>query len=393
MSQWFAARAEWDRLRAVRVHEPGLESWGGSLDPESNLFEAPLPPDQARAAHRAYVSTLESAGVEVHRLADDLESGGRLENLVRERVRVASDVDLDAVFETLSARELLQLALANAELESSETGPASLTLRAPLSNIYFQRDTTILGDRGPILCAMASDVRQPEVGIVREAWESIGAEIVHEASVGPIEGGEFLPAGEFALLGVSGNVDGREEVIRTSYDAGVDLLDAGALGFDEVGLVRAPVETEREIRAERGGPSRMMHLLGWFNIAAEDVAVTFREMAEAAIVERFERNGDGYEHVGSTALWDLLDEKGFEVVEADWSERWPTNFVAVDDGVIVPLYEPDEDGAYRPDHNPTIEELKRLGVDILPSGEGLANSPLTNGAGGFHCMTTPVRRG
>lgn len=393
MSQRFSASAEWEPLGAVRLHEPGLETWGGSLDPASNLFEAPLPPEQAREAHQEYAAALESAGVTVHRLSTDLENGGRLEEIVRERVRVPSAVDLEAIFDTLDARELLQLALARAEIEHGSGEPAGLSIRAPISNIYFQRDTTILGDKGPILCDMASTVRQPEIEIVREAWEAIGAEIVHEATVGPIEGGEFIPAGDFALLGVSAVVDGSEEVIRTSRAAGVDLLDSGALGFDQVGLVRAPLETDREIRAAEGGPSRMMHLLGWFNIAAEGVAVTFRELAQAATVEVFERRAEGYERVATPTLWEFLQDRGFDVIEADRTERWPTNFVAVDDGEILPLYEPGPEGGYRPEKNPTIESLREIGVEIHPDGEGLANSPLTNGAGGFHCMTTPVRRG
>lgn len=390
----FRAQAEFEPLNAVRVHTPGLETWGGSLDPDGNLFEAPLPPDRARRDHERYIATLESAGVTVHRLADDLEGDGRLDDVVRERVAIETEKgNVDETLEALEAHEKLQLALANARLDPNGDRAPSVTIRDPISNIYFQRDTTILGDEGPILCRMASPVRQPEVEIVREAWEAIGAEIVHEARVGPIEGGEFLPAGEFALLGVSGVVDGEEQVVRTSFAAGEELLEAGALGYDEVGLVRAPIAAERELRERHGGPSRMMHLLGWFNVAAEGLAVTFPELAKAASVEVFERQGEEYHHASSPTLWDYLREKGYDVVEADWGERWPTNFVAVDDSEIVALYDPDADGAYRPENNPTIESLRERGVSVLPDGTGLPNGPLTNGAGGFHCMTTPVSRG
>ncbi|MFB6081241.1 MAG: arginine deiminase family protein [Halanaeroarchaeum sp.] len=386
----YTARAEFDPLTAVRVHEPGLEVWSGALAPESNLFEAPVAPEQARREHRRYVEVLEANGVTVHTLADDLDGAGVLDEMVRE---YADLPDVDRAIDHLDAGERLELVLSRAHLTANDDAPDSVHVDRPISNVYFQRDTTILGDRGPVLCDMHSPVRRPEVSIVRAAWEGIGADPVFEAPTGPIEGGEFIPAGEFALLGVSGVVDGEEVVVRTSYEAGEDLLASGAFGYDQVGLVRTPVEADRRLREQHGGPSRLMHLLGWFNIAAEGLAVTFPELASAATVEVFDRRGEHYEHARSTTLATYLAEKGYDVVAADRSDRWPTNFVATDDGVVVALYDPDDGGEYRPENNPTIERLKERGVTVLPDGEGLPTGALTNGAGGLHCMTTPVSRG
>ncbi|MGM0398023.1 MAG: arginine deiminase family protein [Halobacteriota archaeon] len=388
----FSATAEFERLRAVRVHEPGLEIWSGAVDPASHLFESPVAPDQARRQHRRYVEVLAANGVTVHTLAGDLAAADALDDLVEEYATVESDADLEATLATLDPHEKLQLVLARARIGGGEREPAALHVERPISNIFFQRDTTILGDRGPILCDMRSPVRQPEVPIVERAWDGIGADIVHRATTGPIEGGEFLPLGEFALLGVSGVVDGEEQVIRTSEDAGRALLDAGAVGYDEVGLVRAPIEADRELAAEHDAPSRLLHLLGWFNVAAAGLAVTFPTLARAADVDVYERTDDGYDRRETISLAAYLDRKGYDVIAADPGERWPTNFVAIDDGVVVPLYEPDESGAYLPERNPTIEALKSRGVTIVPEGVGLPTGPLTNGAGGLHCMTTPVSR-
>lgn len=95
----------------------------------------------------------------------------------------------------------------------------NVELRQPISNTLFQSDTVVVGDQGPVLCEMGESVRQDELPIVRRAWERLGAEFTHGMSR-PLEGGEFLPAGQFALLGVSAEIDGREEVIRTTYEAG-----------------------------------------------------------------------------------------------------------------------------------------------------------------------------
>jgi arginine deiminase len=391
----YAARAEFDPLNAVRVHTPGLELWSGALDPDSNLFDVPIAPERARREHERLIETYEAAGIEVHTLAGDLQAAGVLDDLVREYVTIpdAADVDLDATLSALGPHEKLGLALSRARLEPHQKAATSVHVERPISNIYFQRDTTILGDKGPILCSMAKPVRQPEIHFVREAWEGIGAERVYEASAGPIEGGEFMPMGEFALLGVSAVVDGAEEVLRTSYDAGRSLLKEGAVGCDEFGLVRAPLEREREIRGSHGGESRLMHLLGWFNVAAKGLAVAFKDLARAATVDVYERRGDVYRKARSPTLLEYLEEKGYEVIDASFEEDWPTNFVAVDDGEIIPLYEPDDDGEYRPENNPTIEALKERGVTVFPDGEGLPTGALTNGAGGLHCMTTPVSRG
>jgi len=375
-----SVRAEYEPLNGVRVHTPGLELWSGSVDPGPNLFDAHVPPDQARREHERLVETLETAGVEVHQLAEDLAAGGYLDALVAEYITVPDEVDLEGVLEAWEPREKLQLVLARVRLERHPDTATSVRVDRPISNTFFQRDTTLVGDRGPVLCEMYEPVRKPEAPIVRRAWEAVGAEFAHERSGEPLEGGEFLPVGE-------------EEVIRTSYDAGTRLLDSGAVGYDEVGLVRAPLEADRRQRREHGIESRVMHLLGWCNVAAEGLAVLDTTLARHATVDVYARTGDGYEFDRSTDTLDYVEAQGYDVVDVSHAERWPTNFLAVEGGRVVPLYEPGPEGEYRPENNPTIERLKERGVEVIPDGEGLPRGALTNGAGGIHCVTCPLGRG
>lgn len=386
----FTVRAEYDRLEAVRVHRPGLELWSGALDPASNLFDAPVPPNQARREHERLTSALSSAGVEVHLLSEDLAAAGVLDDLVREYVAVPDGVGVDELLATFDPQDKLEAVLAQARLDRTDGG-SDVELRHPVSNMLFQSDTVLVGDRGPVLCRMGEPLREAEVPVVRPAWEGLGAEFVHEMSR-PLEGGEFLPADEFALLGVSAEIHGEEEVIRTTYDAGVELLDAGAVGYDEVGLVRAPLAADRRHREEHGIGSRVLHLLGWCNLAAEGLAVTDAALAEQAAVDVYVRAADGYEFDRSTSTLSYLRERGYDVVEMGPRERWAANFLAVDDGVVVPMYVADEDGEYSPELNPTIERLKERGVEVLPDGEGLPEGVLTRGAGGINCMTVPLNR-
>lgn len=403
-----AVHAEWESLESVRVHTPGLELWSGSLAPEPNLFEGHVPPERAAREHERIVDVLRDAGVEVHQLADDLAAAGVLDDLAREALSAeagrdgvdvaegggSDGIDVDGILASFTAREKLQTVLARPSVASTDGSGASIELDRPISNVYFQRDTTILGDRGPILCEMYEPIRRRETPLVREAWSGVDAEIAYEMSGEPIEGGEFMPAGEFALLGVSADLDGEEHVIRTSYAAGERLMNDGAVGYPEFGLVRAPLEADRRLRGDRGLGSRVMHLLGWFNVAAEGLAVLDVDLARAAEVDVYRRSGDGYTYDRSTSTLEYVrDDRGFDVIDVAPTERWPTNFLAIDDGVVVPLYEPDADGEYRPEANPTIEALKRWGVRVLPDGEGLPRDALTEGTGGIHCMTTPIVRG
>lgn len=391
----FTVRAEFDRLRSVRVHRPGLELWSGALAHESNLFDAPVPPTRARREHERLAGALEDAGVDVHLLADDLADGGALDDLFREYVSLPDHVGVEDLLARLDASEKLEAVLARADLDApvearTEQDASTLELR-PVSNVLFQSDTSLVGDRGPVLCRMGEPLRQAEVPIVREAWEGLGAEFVHEMTR-PLEGGEFLPADEFALLGVSAEVNGEEEVIRTTYEAGREFLDAGAVGYDEVGLVRTPLAADRRHRQEYGIGSRVLHLLGWCNIAAEGLAVMDTTLAEHATVDVFEKTASGYEFDRSTDALSYFEERGYDVVEMGPRERWAANFLTVDDGVVVPMHVAGEDGEYRPELNSTIEALKDRGVTVLPDGEGLPEGVLTDGAGGINCMTVPLNR-
>ena len=404
--------AEYDQLNAVRVHTPGAEILSGGLNPVENLFIDTVPPDQARREHEEIIATLENEGVEVRQLANELEEAGVLNDLVKEMVTVegASELfdaaDTPYALTTFEPREKLQLVLSRLRLQRYETAAiagddnhadessgTSLWIDRPISNMYFQRDTTILGDQGPILCNMRKPVRQPETPIVQAAWEGVNAEITHQVTDEPIEGGEFIPAGEFALVGTSAQVDDEEVIIRTSYAAGRQLLDVGAVGYDEVGLVRAPLKTDQKRAEEYRMEPRTMHLLGWFNIAADKLAVTFEDLAINATVDVYKRANNGYHKHRTTTVLDYIHGKGYETINAQWTERWPTNFLTIDDERVLTIYEPDVNGAYQPENNPTIEALNDRGIDVVPNGTGVAPEALICGGGGIHCMTTPLSRG
>lgn len=407
----YTVDAEYDPLREVRVHEPGFETLIGATDPSPNHFSRAFSVRKARIEHRRMVETLESAGVTVRYLHKDLE--GAIDELLAERFRVDDDgpsppshdelltsLDAQTAYERLQAlllgptfgRTSDDPTLAQ-DAEDPSKSASTVAIERPISNIYFQRDCQIVGDRGPILPRPATSTRQRESQVVEKGWQAIDAEFAGRTSEPhTLEGGDFLPADDFALVGTSAVSDGEEHVLRTSYDGGRELLETGSISYEEVGLVRPPLAVDERLAQKHGASSRLMHLDGWVNIAADGLAVGRLPLLKAATVEVFDRTSDGYVRRETETLAELFDRHDYQVINAPYDERWATNFLTVDDGAVVAIHEANEAG-YDPDNNQTIDRLKAEGVDILPDGEGLELEHLTNGGGGVHCMTTPIRRG
>lgn len=440
------ARAEFDKLQAVRVHRPGFETFAGAIDKLPNLFLDDFNVRNAQKEHDRLVDVLEQENVNVHTLLEDLESGKRLEDLLKEFVTVhvrdtgtkrreavksaiwthLKELDPNMKFQsivtnlTLDRRgyrhddEDYRKNLGTRGLGIERKDSTSLTFDQPLSNLLFQRDQQILTANGPILCKLKNSTRRPESRIVGHAWEAIGAEIVadlneseshsvpeeHRSDVPEsvfIEGGDFFPVGEFALLGVGGTASGLEQ-LRTTYAAGHKLIADDVLGVDEVGLVRAPYANAEDLNL--GGSEDVqetemdiMHLDTWFNIAEESLAVGIEPLLETAVVDVFVHDGDGWTVEETCTFAEYLSSKGFTVIPVPLEESTTaTNFLTLDDGKVLPVYQPDSDGDYRPGQNRTIERLRNHGVEIVPNGVGIDIQHLRSGYGGIHCLTTPLLR-
>lgn len=408
--------AEYDTLKSVRVLTPGFETYLGNLDPEANLFFDSFSVPEAQEEHREMVETLENEGVEVRQLYEDLQ-GEPMHELMDELTEIdASRLDgretevrerIEENWRALDPRAQLQLVMSKPTLqrhppEVSEDDRSvrngrgdnmSITMETPATNMFFQRDQQLLGDKGPVMCQMYYDNRKGEMPVVEKAWDALGADIQDPVSDDQsIEGGEFIPAGDFALIGVE-SPEG--DVLRTTYGAAEDILEAGAVGYDEVGLVKAPKEKAEQMAEEYGTEADMdiMHLDTWFNIAAEGLAVMNEELAESTEVDVYQNNGDEYVRSETQDFDQFLEEKGYDWVDIP-GEELPNgaNFLTIDDGKVLAIYHPDEEGQYDPGQNQTIEAMRDAGVDVVPDGTGMNLENLTNGYGGAHCMTTPLNR-
>src|SRR5947199_8814967 len=86
-------------------------------------------------------------------------------------------------------------------------------------------------DRGLIVVRMSKTQRRMEPVLTGTILEMAGAKIAHRVtSPGTFEGGDFIPAGRFAMIGVGDrtNPNGANQVLRHG------------VGFEEVALVSQP---------------------------------------------------------------------------------------------------------------------------------------------------------
>jgi arginine deiminase len=339
------ARAEWATLRHILVHEPGIEVFFALLDPGAHLYERFFSHHEARWEHRQLCDLLHNSfGVRVHHLkttlmeeaADPGPVRDRLISLAEKRLgdgkgpgtptaEKAGDESAGRSTVPLAERDpehLFRIAVLNPAPGHGRGG--HVRLLAPLPNLYFMRDQQAATDRGICMGRMATAERSGEVEVTSLGLAALGIEPVHQVGRGRFEGGDFLPAGDFALVGCGS---------RTNPEGVRDLL-AGGIGTPEVAVVREPrhpLVTGRDHMVN-------MHLDTYLNFPKEGVAVGNPALLREARVTVWRRSGEGYERAGpGGSLMEYLVAKGFGLIEITTLEQlcYSTNFLCVRDGACV----------------------------------------------------------
>ncbi|MDD1659388.1 MAG: arginine deiminase family protein [Methanomicrobiales archaeon] len=422
------ARAEWDTLRHVLVHEPGIEVFFALLAPEAHLYERFFNHHEARWEHRQLCDLLHNSfGVRIHHLKTTLmeEAGepGPIRDLLvsmaarrlgderpsltspgrtGEAGRAGPAVPLDE----RDPEHLFRIIVLNPAPGHGRGGHVRLI--NPLHNLYFMRDQQAATDRGICMGRMATHERSEEVAVSALGLRALEVEPVHRVSEGKFEGGDFIPAREFALVGCGS---------RTNPEGVRDLL-AGGIAFDEVGVVREPKHPLIS------GHDHMvnMHLDTYLNFPKEGVAVGSPVLLREAKVTVFNRSGKGYERSGDAGtLTDYLTGKGFDLIEITTLEQlcFSTNFLSVRNGscitpdasALAPVMlrrlsekaqaDPGKYGRLlaQAEHD---YQLLRTDAEFFPHKKGvyahgleMTPLPLTNATGGYggaHCMTCVIAR-
>ncbi len=427
-------KAEWDRLRTIAIHRPGMEMFFGLLEPYASLYERAFSQNGAIREHERLEHVLQHEfQVNVIRLRERIIETAERNTEVHDKLVDAAyntiDVtgtksDVKLAREELSKNKgildpshFLNVLLLNPQIElESQKGARvihlNITERQPLSNLYFMRDQQAVTDKGVFLSRMSKPQRRREPVVTRILWDVLGTDVVHTVTApGTFEGGDFIPLKDFALVGVGD---------RTNKSGIKQLLKHG-VDFDEIGVVHQPNHPLVPINAV--DPMIDMHLDTYFNIASSGVAVGLKPLLKQANVDVYTRTGPGaYEKdKKSTDLLSYITGWGFDVIGITTLEQlsYASNFLTIKDGTILAveverdikdvlfnlqtkakaeperysalLEQAQKDFQFLKDESeffPHKREIYQHGIDAYP----MVLKNLTGGYGAAHCMTAALER-
>jgi arginine deiminase len=389
--------------------------------------------DEAVHEHKELEHALASAGVRVHRLkrlavglaredagllerargyaariVDFSGPGDYSEKARREFKKSVADLDAETIFNIL----LLRPSVAIEARRGVRSALPRVTLDVPLANLYFMRDQQAVSDRGVIVGRMSKPQRQMEPQITGAVLEMAGAKIAYRTKrPGTFEGGDFMPAGEFAMLGLGD---------RTNR-SGVSQILANGLGFDEVAVVHQP--SRPLIPDDVPDPMTDMHLDTYLNLAGRGIAVGCVPLLKRAIVEVYRRSSkDGYKRQsGNPNIHDYLVSRGFTIVPITILEQmcYASNFLCLGDrkvlaveveNVVKKVLKNLEYQAKLAPHRYSrlFQEASKENGQLRESGQvfphkkafndmgvearAIPLQEITGGYGGAHCMTCVLSR-
>ncbi len=426
-------KAEWDRLRKVVVHRPGIEMFFGLLDPAASLYERAFSQSDALIEHDMLTHALRSEfNVEVEGLLDGIKKCAEKSPKAKKKLVEAALRHIEFVGNGVAAREAAKGLKENIDAydldyflniillmprislrggKDADSVQAGVAEKNPLADLYFMRDQQAVTDKGIFISRMSKPQRMRETELTRLLWEMKGMEIAHEATApAAFEGGDFMPMKKFAFLGLGG---------RTNAEGVRQMLEYGQ-SFDEVGVVHRP--THPLIPSNRPDPMVNMHLDTYCNVAGSGLMIGSKMLFRRARVDVYVREGEHYRmEKGRTNLYDYSRSKGFEIIDLSILEQisYASNFLCIKDHTILAVNSGQimarvlgnlrekamhDRGRYgrlfsqatkdyaslsSPGHSfPNRKEMCQNGVDFYAVDMG----NITGGYGGAHCMTAAMER-
>lgn len=429
-------KAEWEPLRRVIVHRPGIEMFFGLLDPMDSLYERAFNQTEALKEHDRLVAALhDEFKVDVQRLRDliihyaekdskakkllvdtalsRMEFTGSESEIVLAKKQIESTLDYyDSDYFLNIILLMPKMIIKKSKTRETVDIDINVSQRDPLANLYFMRDQQAVTDKGIFLSRMSKPQRRHEPELTKMLWKMMGIPIAHETTApGTIEGGEFMPMKEFALIGKGD---------RTNLQGVEQMLEHG-LSFPEVAVVQQP--THPLISSTKQDPMVNMHLDVYFNVAGSDTVIGSEVLFKRAQVEVYHREGDSYKkEKKNTNLLDYIKGKGFRIINLSTLEQlsYAANFLCIKDHTILAIQsdqivkktleninqkaslDKERYGALllqaKKDYQaflrsgqvfPHKRELYQNGIDFY----AIDLKNITGGYGGAHCMTAVIERG
>lgn len=394
--------AEWQRAKVILLAEPNFETLFALLETNSANFLHPFDLKKAKKEHKDFRKSLERWGARVIDLREALVSGclkGEevLEGKNLENLREFAKRSLRYEFSENISEEDRKLLLKNKELIIRTFHPTVLAdlvlLRPklmirynphaldptskfiskfevePANNQYFMRDGMITTARGCVIGNLTLDVRKVENEIVEFALKQLGIKPIYRVEPpGNLEGGDFMPAGDFVLQG-QGLLSNEEGVTQ--------LLENRVYGFVEVAVVKDP-------RAQMDE----MHLDTYFNFLSRNKAILCADRLKGEdqpIVDLWVPEGTPedflYRKKGTIPLPQFLEKKGIKIFpfSKEEQENFAPNYLLLEENRLV--------GVKGAGAN-FWRRIEKEGVEA----HLLSFEALTGGYGGPHCMSQVILR-
>lgn len=420
-----AVRAEWNNLREVIMHRPGVEIDYAMLAPKPFLFERPYRTTEADREHEKLQRYLKEAGVRVKLLKDVVmemfESSGKFREIFIEKVlkTVRYEGDRESVqreekafrdnISILDPSTLFNLLLIEPSVllkPDGENGPdyPSVNSNLPLANLYFMRDQQAVSSNGIFFGRMRMKQRQKENSITEFIFRSLYEQKEQFSALtgeGYFEGGDFMPAGEYSIIGTGS---------RSNMEGALSFMNSGISGSREYLVVENPVYDFME--KEPHNQMINMHLDTYFNFVAKDAAATSPVLAKKAKASIYERVDGELHKTGSTTLAAYLKSRGVEIIPLSIAEQlsYASNFLTLKENHVLAvdsyrvlrrlisqnIFSPGTLAAI--EHStgadgggsmfPRSKAAKDYGLDFVTANL----SELTGGYGGAHCMTASILR-
>lgn len=428
-------KAEWDPLKKIIVHKPGIEMFFGLLEPYGSLYERAFSRDGARYEHEMLTRILEKEyNVSVFDLKDLIIKAAQQDPSIKEKLihkaRKSLEYTGDKAYIQRAQEEfdenskhydilhffyilLLHPLIKVNQAPGARNIDLEIINRQPLANLYFMRDQQFVTDQGIVLCRMAKPSRRRETEITEFLWEEVlKIPLLHKMEdPATIEGGEFIPMGQFALVGIGD---------RTNQEA-IDQLLKLPLGYNQIGVVHQPPHPL--IPSSKPNPMINMHLDTYFNVAGKDVVVGSELLLRQAKVDIYHNEGEGKfrKDPKQTTLYQYISEKGFRVINITTLEQmsYASNFLCIKDKEILAVdvepitrevlknlrhvakQNPEKYSALLKQAEEDYEHLIKEG-EFFPhkreiyhhgiSPRALSLKHLTGGYGAAHCMTCALSR-
>ena len=239
-------------------------------------------------------------------------------------------------------------------------------------NLYFTRDQSITTPRGHVICQINSTQRSPEADIIELCYKHLGkAPILHITGEGRLEGGDYFPAGNMAIIGCG---------MRTNDEGIRQLMEADAFGHDTIVVVRDHKFWQMQ-----------MHLDTYFNIIDKDLCTLCGSRLYAKPDDPEYLTCDIYTRPAGTKEYtlaesnrpfvDFIRENGFQIIPINHQDEmhYANNFLTIAPRHIMAV-------------GGQSEELHSALADAGVTAEWIPLENLIKGYGAAHCMTQVLQR-